>query len=113
LGIGIDAEAVGAVGRDVWEVVFVPREIRLLETLPPERQRLAATIVFSAKESFYKCRSTTQRLDFTDVEIHVCESKFTVRPSDTNPARNRSSLLAIGAFAIEGNRVLTGIAISR
>ena len=113
LGIGIDAEAIGAVERDVWDVVFVPREIRLLETLPLERQRLAATIVFSAKESFYKCRSTTQHLDFTDVEIVVCESRFSVRASGTNPARSRSSLLASGTFAIEDNRVLTGIAISR
>lgn len=113
-GIGIDAEEIGAVSRDLWPVLFTPAEIRLLESLPRKEQLEMATVLFSAKESFYKCGSARSAgcAEFTDVEISVSGSTFTVHPIPP-AASARSAQLSTGKYLIERNRVLTGIAIAR
>ena len=98
-----------------WTVLFTPAEIRLLESLPCEEQLEMATVLFSAKESFYKCGSARIAgcAEFTDVEISVSGSTFTVHPIPPAASASRSGQLPAGKYLIERHRVLTGIAVAR
>lgn len=69
--IGIDAEEIGAVTRDLWKLVFTPSEREILARLDPAERDAAATLVFSAKEAYFKCQHpiTGVWLDFGQVEV--------------------------------------------
>jgi 4'-phosphopantetheinyl transferase EntD len=71
--IGVDVEIVGRVSGEIEALVFTPPEAAFLATLTGRRRALAATIVFSAKEAFYKCQYalTRQWLDFHDVTVEL------------------------------------------
>lgn len=69
--LGVDAEWVGRVGGDLWSRLFTPDELAALARVPEQRSARVATILFSAKEAFYKAhyQIRPQWLDFTDVTI--------------------------------------------
>jgi 4'-phosphopantetheinyl transferase EntD len=71
--LGLDVEAAGGVKRELWRHICVPAEWRWLESLPPLAQSSAATLIFSAKEAFYKCQYpvTRQRMGFADLRVTV------------------------------------------
>lgn len=71
--MGIDAEMIGRVSRDLWPSIFLPEETEWILGLPALDQDIAATLIFSSKEAFYKCQyeMTRQWLEFTDVRIDV------------------------------------------
>lgn len=54
-GLGIDSEANGEVREELWPMICAPRERAWLETLPGAGRAAAATLLFSAKEAYYKC----------------------------------------------------------
>jgi len=53
--------------------ISTPSEIDWLESLPQLQQAMAATLIFSAKEAFYKCQYplVRERLNFHDVTVEV------------------------------------------
>lgn len=65
--LGIDAEPARPLDDDVREIVVTGAEMSALD------DPLAATVVFSAKESFYKCWSSMggDVLEFTDVTVEL------------------------------------------
>jgi 4'-phosphopantetheinyl transferase EntD len=67
--LGIDVEAAGGVKRELWRHICVPAESAWLESLPEAVRDSAATLVFSAKEAFYKCQYpvTGERMHFADL----------------------------------------------
>ena len=71
--VGIDTEIAGSVKTELWRGICTPAEIDWLRSLPQSEQPLAATLIFSAKEAFYKCQFglTQQRLGFQDVSIEL------------------------------------------
>ncbi len=71
--VGIDTEVAGSVKTELWRGICTPAEIDWLRSLPQSEQGLAATLIFSAKEAFYKCQFgvTQQRLGFHDVSIEL------------------------------------------
>ena len=71
--LGIDSEAASAVKLKLWDSICRPEEIAWLGTLPEGERTAAATLIFSAKEAFYKCQYplTTQSLAFHDAEVQV------------------------------------------
>lgn len=71
--IGIDAERVGAVGEHLWPRLLTEGERRWVHELEPDKRRLAATLIFCAKESYYKCCSgfAGPAVGFQDAEIAV------------------------------------------
>ena len=74
-GIGIDAERVGGVSRDLWPRLFSPAEQgRLAAYHDP---LLAATLCFCAKEASYKCWGMKGALAFRDIEIALQDDGFT------------------------------------
>ncbi|MGC4029179.1 MAG: 4'-phosphopantetheinyl transferase superfamily protein [Steroidobacteraceae bacterium] len=54
--LGVDVEVAGAVEPALWPRILTAAEQEWLEAQPAGAQRLLASIVFSAKESFYKCQ---------------------------------------------------------
>ena len=90
---GLAAAVVGrtgdwwALGIDAEPAVALDAEVRDAVTTPVERAALAgpldATVVFCAKEAFYKCWSALDGavLEFTDVEVSFDGDSFAVTPA--------------------------------
>jgi 4'-phosphopantetheinyl transferase EntD len=87
--LGVDVEVVDAVEEHLWSRVLNAAERLWLETCPEQERRLWATVIFSAKEAFYKCQYpvTAKWLEFEDVQValqrpaQACES-FPIRVMD-------------------------------
>jgi 4'-phosphopantetheinyl transferase EntD len=71
--LGLDVEAAGGVKRELWRHVCVAAESDWLESLPQADRACAATLVFSAKEAFYKCQypATGERMSFADLCVSL------------------------------------------
>ena len=73
--VGIDTEITGSVKTELWRNICTPAETTWLGSLPKSEQLAAATLIFSAKEAFYKCQFalTQERLGFQDVSVALPE----------------------------------------
>lgn len=110
--IGVDAETRAPLPVEIMDIVLTPDEQRrLARRAPPE----SAKLIFSAKESVYKCLFplVALPLDFADVEITLDEGsgEFIARihariqaPSDLRVLRGR--------FAIGTGHVYTAVVLS-
>ncbi len=69
--IGVDSEVARAVKQELWPSICTAAELQWLDSLPAAQRPAAATLIFCAKEAFYKCQYPLvgQRLDFKDVGI--------------------------------------------
>lgn len=78
--IGIDAEIIGKVEHSVWGLVFTDKEIVFLANMTMAEQAIMSTLLFSAKEAFFKCQHflTNTWLDFLEVEIDIFPRRFSV-----------------------------------
>lgn len=100
--LGLDTEIAGAVKEELWPSICVDAELRWIESLPRGDRTRAATLVFCAKEAFYKCQYplTLQRLSFSDLRIAPeewaaqGEGAFAVQPQ-----RSLAVFSALGSVA--------------
>jgi enterobactin synthetase component D / holo-[acyl-carrier protein] synthase len=71
--LGIDSEVKGGVKTELWRGICTPAETAWLGSLPQSEQAAAATLIFSAKEAFYKCQFplTQERLGFHVVSVEI------------------------------------------
>lgn len=71
--LGIDSEVVGEVPQEIWPTVCLPEERSWLASLPDSKRAAGVTLIFSAKEAFYKCQYplTSEWLDFHDVQVEA------------------------------------------
>ena len=71
--LGLDAEVSDAVEPHLWSRILTPHEIAWVHFRPEAERRSWATVVFSAKEAFYKCQFnvTGNRLGFSDAEVEI------------------------------------------
>ncbi len=74
--LGIDLELTQAVRPEIWESVLTAREIAALTAKPMAECSLLATLIFSAKEAFFKMQYplTGQWVEFHAAEIDIGES---------------------------------------
>lgn len=112
-GIGLDVERIGAVPLEAIPQICTEAEQAWLEMLPVAARAKLATLVFTAKECFYKCQYCITRawLDFKDVQVRVDAQDFFV--SSNHPAvqelqRNRSLQ---GKFMWRAGRVVSGMVL--
>ena len=131
VGIGIDVELVGRVDSQVDALVFTRTETEFLASLESRARARAATVIFSAKEAFYKCqRPITQRwLDFTDVTVELAPARISdsternggdadggtfliAAAAGRQPLDDRLGEKPRGRFRIEAGVVATGVPIS-
>jgi len=69
--LGLDTERAGRLKPELWPKICIAEEIAWLESLAPTERTAAATLIFAAKEAFYKCQypSTGQWLYFADARV--------------------------------------------
>jgi 4'-phosphopantetheinyl transferase EntD len=73
LAIGLDSEVVGSPTADIWPTICRTEELDWVNQLAETDRAAAVTLVFSAKEAFYKCQYPLvgEWLDFHDVSVRV------------------------------------------
>jgi 4'-phosphopantetheinyl transferase EntD len=71
VGLGLDTEHADAVGADLWPSICIAAELAWIASLPAGERTRAATLVFAAKEAFYKCQypTTFEWLSFSDLRV--------------------------------------------
>jgi 4'-phosphopantetheinyl transferase EntD len=115
--IGLDAELVGIEG-GLWPQICPPREIAWLESLPDRLRMTAATLIFSAKEAFYKCLCGIGGgwLDFHDVTVRIegpeLAENGTLLAELLRSDEGGAGRVLAGGFRIDGDRVTTGFALT-
>ncbi|HEY3659489.1 MAG TPA: 4'-phosphopantetheinyl transferase superfamily protein [Steroidobacteraceae bacterium] len=91
LAIGLDSEIVGAPTLDIWPTICRDEELAWVYSLPLSEQAAAVTLLFSAKEAFYKCQYPLvgEWLDFHDLRILAAwgETRGTFQASATRNIR--------------------------
>jgi|SRR5882672_1838773 len=80
VGIGLDVEQIVAAPFEVVPQICTEPEQAWLDTLPAAVRARLATLIFTAKECFYKCQYclTGTWLDFKDIQVRVDAGDFFV-----------------------------------
>ena len=115
-GIGIDLELLSrVVDFNIMRHVCVDNERKLLESLPSEQANRNLRIIFSAKESIFKCFFPISKtyLCFQDAEIIIdeknCEFSFIL--SKACSGITSAGFQHFGRYLIKNNLLLTSIYI--
>lgn len=114
-GVGIDAEVRRRVKRELWGHVATPYERAWLESVADEReQRERSTLLFSAKEAFYKAQFCKSRgwVGFLDAQFSFLDDgTFDVELLiDVEQTFARGSRFR-GRYAFSANHVITGLVL--
>ncbi len=102
--LGIDAERIGGVTARLMPRLFDAEERRWLGELTGEALAQAATLLFSAKEAWFKARRASPVLSFLDIHVAVGEDGFLV----AQPGLGEAS----GRFAIRDGLVVTAVCLA-
>jgi 4'-phosphopantetheinyl transferase EntD len=114
-GLGLDAETARTPSRRFTERITTPRERGWLAALPPSPAVDWGVVLFSAKESFYKCYFPLARtfLGFRDAEVRLepGAGSFTVHlcRDDAPPALGARTFQ--GRYQTDRNRVITAVTL--
>lgn len=115
LSLGADIEEIGRVKSHLWPRVFVETEILFLSSLDPREAEEAATILFSAKEAFFKWQYplTFSWLEFLDAEVVLKQDdRFTIE--SIKPLQHwRGDRLYRGSYFVRGDCCIAIIGIER
>jgi 4'-phosphopantetheinyl transferase EntD len=116
--VGLDSEVVGQVPVEIWSAVCVPEEMAWLASLPDSARAAGVTLIFSAKEAFYKCQYPLVRewLDFHDVKVELlgwgtAKGEFRVDATRRIALEDRAVLPLVGRYVFHEEFVSVGIAL--
>lgn len=109
LTVGLDGETVGRVTDRLWDRLFVAEERAHLRQLTDPT--LAATVMFSAKESFYKAQYPRTRawVGFEDVRVEWLDVGLSLHPVTDLPALNAVNWPVMAQWERRGDLVVTGL----
>ena len=122
-GIGVDVERVGRVREALFGRLFTGAELEDLRRLPLDRRAVHATVLFSAKEAFYKAQFGLSRswVGFRDVEIGNVEiGDVEIRAGErgllANPVTELAALSLVRWpvsiwFEVRSDIVITGVVV--
>jgi len=90
--VGIDVERLGRLREDLWHLIFTAGERAVLRSRPRDARGRDATLIFSAKEAFFKCQFelTSTWLEFADVEIEFDHRAFRAVPRNAREFDTRA-----------------------
>lgn len=113
--IGVDAERLGAVDLPLWPLTFHPVEITNLRRLDRAASSETATMIFAAKEAFYKCQYGITRswIGFQDVIVTITDDNFDLSFADEAKFVQHSPGRWKGRLAVIEGLVIAGIAVER
>jgi 4'-phosphopantetheinyl transferase EntD len=115
VALGIDTEQAGRVHAELWPRICGP-EMDWLHGLPESDRTLAATLIFCAKEAFYKCQYTLfgEWLGFEDARVELNWSRaaprFLVYPLRPIQAAERLHFPLAGRYLVHEGFVTAAIA---
>jgi 4'-phosphopantetheinyl transferase EntD len=117
--VGLDAER-GTVGPELWPQICTAAEIAWLGSLPEPDRAIAAAVIFSAKEAFYKCQYGIggEWLEFHDIAIEIRERApmtngvFLVWSVHGDKLAGIIARAQVGRFRVDGDLVMTGVALT-
>ena len=114
--LGLDSEVVGDVKTEIWSHICLPSEMAWIRSLPTSEQAAAVTLIFSAKEAFYKCQYPLvgERLGFHDVRIEAptwgaSDGAFLVHPTRRVAIATYASLPLHGRYLFHETLLTAGI----
>jgi 4'-phosphopantetheinyl transferase EntD len=114
--LGLDCEVVGAATVDIWSSICRSRELDWVKSLPALQRPAAITLIFSAKEAFYKCQYTLDRewLDFHDLQVEVsswpeAQGSFTIHAIRPIKFAERKQLPMDGQYIFHEKFVTTSV----
>lgn len=113
--IGVDAERLGAVDPPLWELTFHPDEVASLRRLDQAASAERATMLFAAKEAFYKCQYGITRswIGFQDVIVTITGTNFDLSFTDEPKLPLQLAGRWKGRLAVVGDLVIAGISVLR
>ena len=115
LALGLDMEPAAAMEPDLWRSILTPEDMYWLAGLGPTQRGHFATLIFSAKEAFYKAQYQISRtlIDFHAVDLtpDLTRQRFTARLRQAVPGLPEGSVIE-GRFALLGSAVITAVEIS-
>jgi 4'-phosphopantetheinyl transferase EntD len=115
--VGIDSEIAGSVKQELWRGICTPAETLWLRSLPHSEQTAAATLIFSAKEAFYKCQypMTREYLGFHDATVNPAwgmkQGTFMIHANRDIVFTRYAALPLQGRFVFHEEFITTGIAV--
>jgi 4'-phosphopantetheinyl transferase EntD len=113
-GIGIDAELRGRVKRELWGHIATEREQAWLDEGDSEEAAARATLLFSAKEAFYKAQFCASRgwVGFHDAELRFDDdANFEVELLIDVGITFRRGQRFLGRWGLLPGHVVTGLVI--
>jgi len=114
-GLGLDVERIDRVHEALWRHICTPEELAWVDSLACGQRQPGVALVFSAKETFHKCRYpiTEQWLDFTDVVVRVDIHRQEYEVGLVVPRQEALASSFRGRFLIRDNLVFTGMTLER
>jgi 4'-phosphopantetheinyl transferase EntD len=117
-GLGLDTESSSAVGTELWSQICTEWELEQLQGLPTPWRVRAASLIFSAKEAFYKCQYpiTAEWLEFADIRIEpeswqLDEGRYEVHHARPLQLQSDSYQSMHGRFRFHDGLVSAGFAL--
>ena len=117
--LGLDSEGVGDVNVEIWPRICVPSETAWVRSLPAPQQAAAVSLIFSAKEAFYKCQYplVRERLDFHDARVEAVAwgasaAAFKIHATRKIAMAERASLPLQGRYLFHEGFVTAGMGIT-
>ena len=112
-GLGIDAEQRAHVTEELWREILTSAELRWLREQPASQRAEMATVMFCAKEAFYKCQYqvTGAWLGFEAAEVAVNDRAFLLSLLQTVGELVAGQEFS-GRFAVLPSIIVAGIAIT-
>ena len=119
LAIGLDTEIVGAPTQDIWPTISRGEELAWVRSLPAGEQPAAVTLLFAAKEAFYKCQYPLvgEWLDFHDLRVEAggwgesTAGSFAVSPTRSIRFAGRVALPIVGRYLLHEHFVSAAVAV--
>lgn len=112
--IGIDAERLGVITKPLWPLTLHDQELAALTHLDDVAAARTATMIFAAKEAFYKCQFGLTRawIGFEEVVVSVSGDAFDVALV-AESAKRLPKLPFKGRFLVTSDLVIAGVSIDR
>lgn len=113
-GLGLDVEPAEPLDDDMIELVCTPDELASLDDLHAAERHLWPKVLFSAKESVYKCIFPAARvfLDFHDIRIRREDTsgRFNAEILKPLPRHQSSPVTLKGRYTLTSSHLFTAVA---
>lgn len=111
--LGVDVEQVGRVLPELWPQLMCEEEIVRLQRLSETERAVNASLIFSAKEAFYKAQYalTGGWVDFGDAAVELLVDSFVLHVNNGDLPIARHARSFEGRFLVCAERVVTVLAI--